>query len=412
MVARLQADLSTRDLRLLVFAPFGKDSALIESVLRQSGITVEVCSGPDQLVAHVGDSAGAALITEEVLQSSAITALTDKLAAQPRWSDFPIIVLTGGGSSTARTESAVRSRDPLGNVSLLERPLRPATLIAAVRSALTARQRQYEIRNHLREREAAEQALRRAHDYLEVQVEQRTAALRVLSARLLRVQDEERRRIARELHDSLGQYLAAAKINLDVLSTHKLKGAATYLSEAQSLMDRAIADTRTLSHLLHPPLLDEAGFCSAARWFVEGFGKRSKIAATLEMPSDLHRLPSEIEIALFRILQESLTNVHRHSRAKKVDVRLTNEGANVTLTIQDYGKGIPRQVLEKFGKSGTNVGVGLAGMRERVNELGGTFELRSDDSGTMLKAEIPVPQAVASINGAPCSAAAPGISAD
>src|SRR5690242_11331818 len=121
-------------------------------------------------------------------------------------------------------------------------------------------------------------------------------------------------------------------------------------------MDRAIADTRTLSHLVHPPLLDEAGFCSAARWFVEGFGKRSKIAATLEMPSDLHRLPSEIEIALFRILQESLTNVHRHSRAKKVDVRLTNEGANVTLMIQDYGKGIPRQVLEKFGKSGTNVG--------------------------------------------------------
>ena len=389
----MKTEISSSDLRVLVFTPFGKDALLIEKVLRESGIAVEVCSDPSALIRTVCESAGAAIITEEVLQTEAIQNFAKTLSAQPRWSDFPIIVLTGGGVSTASTESAARSRHPLGNVSLLERPLRPATLISAVRAALNARQRQYEIRDHLREREAAEQALRRAHDILETQVEQRTAALRLLSARLMRVQDEERRRIARELHDSLGQYLAAAKINLDVLSAEKPNDA-TYLREARNLIERAISDTRTLSHLLHPPLLDEAGFGTAAKWFVEGFGSRSKITTRLEMPANLDRLPSEIEIALFRILQESLTNVHRHAGTKKVEVRLRREDASVSLEIEDHGKGIAKEVLERFGKSGANVGVGLAGMRERVAELGGSFQIRSGKKGTCLTARIPVPQTV------------------
>ncbi|HEY4660628.1 MAG TPA: sensor histidine kinase [Candidatus Acidoferrum sp.] len=390
----MSTDASISDLHVLVFTPFGKDSVLIERVLTSSGIRVDVCGGPDSLVSAIGEEAGAAIITEEVLQSAGIGSIVDKLSAQPRWSDFPIIVLTGGGMSTASTESAERSRAPLGNVSLLERPLRPATLVSAVRTALTARLRQLEIRDHLREREAAEQALRRAHDVLETQVEQRTAALRLLSSRLMRVQDEERRRIARELHDSLGQYLAAAKINLDVLAAEK-PNAAPHLREASNLIERAISDTRTLSHLLHPPLLDEAGFGTAAKWFVEGFGSRSKITTRLEMPPNLDRLPSEIEIALFRILQESLTNVHRHSGTKKVEVRLRRDDANVSLEIEDHGKGIAKELLEHLGKSGANVGVGLAGMRERVAELGGTFDIRSGKKGTCLTATIPVPQRVA-----------------
>jgi signal transduction histidine kinase len=207
----------------------------------------------------------------------------------------------------------------------------------------------------------------------------------------MRIQDEERRRIARELHDSLGQYLAAAKINLDVLSSEKQNGTGLYLREAKNLIDRAIADTRTLSHLLHPPLLDEAGFGTAARWFVEGFGSRSKITTTLEMPTNLHRLPSEIEIALFRILQESLTNVHRHSGSKKVEVRLTLDESSVSLIIEDHGKGVPRDVLAGFAESGTNVGVGLAGMRERAKELGGTLEVHSGKKGTRLHVIIPIP---------------------
>lgn len=376
------------DLRVLVFSPFGKDGTLMESVLRGSGILASVFEEASELAAAL-PNAGAAIITEEVLRGETIGLLAGRISSQPPWSDIPIIVLTGGGMSTAATEVAVRARAPLGNVSLLERPLRPATLISSVRAALGARQRQYEIRDHLHERKEAEEALRRAHDALETLVEQRTAALRRLSARLLRVQDEERRRIARELHDSLGQYLTAAKINLDVLSRNRNDGT-PYLHEAQQLIDRAIGDTRTLSHLLHPPLLDEAGFASAARWYVEGFGKRSGIAATLDMPDDLRRLPSEIETALFRILQESLTNVHRHSGSRVVEIHLTLDDTSVTIAIRDFGKGIPQDSLDRMSKNGSNVGVGLAGMRERVKELGGTLTVESGPRGTLLKAVVPV----------------------
>lgn len=387
----LTANASNNDLRVLILAPFGKDGSLIDAVLQESKIDSVTVPSIPALTDAIASAAGAALVTEEALQHESSSVLAKLLAEQPPWSDFPIIVLTGGGMSTAATEIAARSRAPLGNVSLLERPLRPATLIAAVRTALAARQRQYEIRDHLQQREQAEEALRRAHDALESLVEQRTAALRRLSARLLRVQDEERRRIARELHDSLGQYLTAAKINLDVLAHTKGDGA--YLHEAQQLIDRAISDTRTLSHLLHPPLLDEAGFISAARWYVEGFGKRSGIRTALEIPDGFDRLPSEVETALFRILQEALTNVHRHSGSRSVEVRLTRDSTLVVLAIQDHGKGIPQDTLDRFKKSGTNVGVGLAGMRERIKELGGTFHLESGPKGTLLKAIVPIASA-------------------
>ena len=382
---------SNNDLRVLILATFGKDGNLIEAVLRECKIASVAVATIEELTSAIAVGAGAAIVTEEVLQHESIGILAKLLSEQPPWSDFPIIVLTGGGMSTAATELAVRSRAPLGNVSLLERPLRPATLISSVRSALSARQRQYEVRDHLHERKQAEDALRRAHDALESLVEQRTAALRRLSARLLRVQDEERRRIARELHDSLGQYLTAAKINLDVLA--RTSGDGTYLREAQQLIDRAISDTRTLSHLLHPPLLDEAGFTSAARWYVEGFGKRSGIRTALEIPDGFDRLPSEVETALFRILQEALTNVHRHSGSRSVEVRLTRDSTLVVLAIQDHGKGIPQDTLDRFKKSGTNVGVGLAGMRERIKELGGTFHLESGPKGTLLKAIVPIASA-------------------
>ena len=147
-------------------------------------------------------------------------------------------------------------------------------------------------------------------------------AIRRLSARLLTLQDEERRRIAREIHDSLGQYLAAVKINLQVMEQNVSETNRDTLNECVDLLDRAISETRTLSHLLHPPLLDEAGFSSAANWFVSGFSQRSGIPVTLELPPDLRRLPNPTEIALFRVLQECLTNVHRHSQSASAEIRL------------------------------------------------------------------------------------------
>lgn len=379
---------ATSELPVLVFAPFGKDATLIEKVLQQSAVPIRSMATLQDLEIAISENAGAAIITEEVLQNGAIGALAQKLSVQPPWSDFPILVLTGSGLSTATTELAVRSRAPLGNVTLLERPLRPVTLISAIRSALLARRRQYEVRDHLQERTAAEEALRRAHNVLESLVEQRTAALRRLSVKLLTVQDEERRRIARELHDSLGQDLTAAKISLDMLAQEGTVSS-PYLQEARQLVDRSISDTRTLSHLLHPPLLDEAGFVSAARWYVEGFGRRSGIATKLLLPEHTYRLPRRTETALFRIMQEALTNVHRHSGSRTVDVRVEGDEHRVVLTVRDYGIGVPREVLDRFWKTG-NVGVGLAGIRERLKELGGVLEIESNLDGTILKATIPV----------------------
>ena len=382
------AEISASDLPVLVFAPFGKDGALIARVLLQSDIRILTLPTLEKLQAAICEDAGAAIITEEGLQNGAIGLLAQRLSLQPCWSDFPIIVLTGSGTSTASSESAVRSRAPLGNVTLLERPLRPVTLISAVRSTLLARRRQYEVRDHLRERTTAEGALRRAHDILESLVEERTAALRRLSIRLLRVQDEERRRIARELHDSLGQDLTAAKISLDMLA-QEYNADSAHLRDARTLVDRSISDTRTLSHLLHPPLLDEAGFVSAAKWYVEGFGQRSGIATALHLPEHLRRLSRRTETALFRILQEALTNVHRHSGSNAVQVRLTADEATVVLTVKDFGVGVAREILDRFWKTGA-VGVGLAGIRERLKGLGGFLEIESSPGGTLLKATIPV----------------------
>jgi two-component system NarL family sensor kinase len=150
-----------------------------------------------------------------------------------------------------------------------------------------------------------------------------------------------------------------------------------------------VTETRTISHLLHPPLLDETGFTSAARWYVEGFAKRSGIPTGLDIPEDLGRLPEPLELALFRVLQEALTNVHRHSKSARADVSLRAFRNEVVLRIRDYGKGIPLDVLDRFRRNRAHGGVGLAGMRERIHELGGRLEMDSDSDGTEILVKLP-----------------------
>jgi two-component system NarL family sensor kinase len=212
-------------------------------------------------------------------------------------------------------------------------------------------------------------------------------AARQLSARLLQMQDEERRRIARGLHDSLGQYLTALKMNLDLLSTTDKKRIAAECSE---MVDKCLAETRTISHLLHPPLLDEAGLGSAIRWYVEGFAQRSGIKVKLELPSQFGRLHREVETALFRSLQEGLTNVHRHSGSSVVDIRLIVDTKQVRLEIKDKGQGIPPKTLKRLVEGIAYTGVGLAGIRERMRELGGSLRIKSDKDGTLLRVTIPI----------------------
>ena len=217
--------------------------------------------------------------------------------------------------------------------------------------------------------------------------EQAEASLRTLSVRLLELQDQERRKFSRELHDSLGQYLVGVKMNLTMLGNSVPSNA--LIAESTKLLDQAMNETRTISHLLHPPLLDETGFASAARWYVEGFAKRSGIQTSLDIPENLGRLPEPLELALFRVLQESLTNVHRHSKSPRADVSLRLSSEQVVLRVRDYGKGIPPEVLRRFRRNRAHGGVGLAGMRERIHELGGKLEMDSDSHGTQVLAITP-----------------------
>jgi signal transduction histidine kinase len=161
-----------------------------------------------------------------------------------------------------------------------------------------------------------------------------------------------------------------------------------WLPEAVEMADRSILEVRTISHLLHPPLLDELGFESAARWYAEEFAKRSGTEVDVAVAEIVERLPREIELALFRVLQESLTNVHRHAKARRVNVNVSCRDSTLLLTVRDDGEGIPAAVIQKF-RAGLAAGIGLAGMRERLADLGGTLEVESTGGGTTVKATLP-----------------------
>jgi signal transduction histidine kinase len=229
-----------------------------------------------------------------------------------------------------------------------------------------------------------------AREEAETLARQNAESLRHLTARLQHMQDEERRKFSRELHDSLGQYLAGIKMNLEMVARSYPNN--ELLANAIELLDQSIAETRTISHLLHPPLLDEVGFSSAAKWYLQGFSERSGVDVKVEIPENLGRLPRPLELSLFRVLQESLTNIHRHSKSSKAEVTLTSSPREVILRVRDHGHGIPQELLNSFRTKGTTAGVGLSGMRERVRELGGQFEINSSRAGTAVSVTLPIVQ--------------------
>lgn len=263
------------------------------------------------------------------------------------------------------------------------------------------------------QRKSAEAELHFAHEELERRVEKRTAQLsaalsnveceiatrqrteerlRLLSVRLMTLQDEERRRIARDLHDTAGQTLSAIKMVSATIHQVAIDSPQiiSLLQELNAFADEALQEIRTTSYLLHPPLLDEAGIASAAQWFVEGFAKRSGVHADVDIDAGLGRLPRNYELVLFRVLQESLTNVHRHSGASSATVKLTLDNGNVLLEVSDNGDGIPAEKLKRLSETAEGNGVGLIGMRERVHELGGQLEVRSGSRGTVIYALLPL----------------------
>jgi signal transduction histidine kinase len=259
------------------------------------------------------------------------------------------------------------------------------------------------------------QDLLAAHEQLEQRIKERTAqlestnkrlaeevgertqaeqAIRELSGRLLQSQDEAHRRIARELHDSTVQTLAAVAIDLEKLARLLPDGnagkAQVLLAQSSELLERATAELRTMSYLLHPPILDDLGLEEALPWYVDGFSTRSGIKVSLEVQPDFGRLPTAIEVALFRLVQEALANVSRHSGSPTAEITLLKDEERVTLQISDRGRGIPPGTLEHARNTGATVGVGLAGMHERVRHLGGQLEILSGEDGTFIKAKVPI----------------------
>jgi signal transduction histidine kinase len=220
-----------------------------------------------------------------------------------------------------------------------------------------------ELYRKTRELESANNSLRLAEE-----------RLRYLTGRLMQIQDAERRRVARDVHDGLGQYLVGVKMGVDQLARRLAQDPACQepIGEISSLLTRAINETRTISHLLHPPLLDEIGLGSALAAYADGFAKRSGIAVTIDVAHDLGRLDAEIETALFRVVQESLLNVHRHSQSPTASVSLRRENNKILLQISDQGVGMPFRPNDTAG-----LGVGLLGIRERIRQLDGKIEINS-----------------------------------
>ena len=226
-----------------------------------------------------------------------------------------------------------------------------------------------------------------------------------LSARLLQAQDEERRRIARELHDGVGQLLAAIGMNVAQVVREKDKlspAAARSAEDMRHSIERASAEIRTVSYLLHPPLLDEVGLPTALRWYADGFAERSKLKVTVELTDDFPRLTQDYELSLFRIAQECLTNIHRHSGSLTAFIRLAREGGKIELEIRDEGKGVNQETQAKLD-SGASVGVGFRGMQERVRLIDGKIRVRSNSNGngTSVLVTLPLNEEALAVMGDP-----------
>jgi PAS domain S-box-containing protein len=225
-----------------------------------------------------------------------------------------------------------------------------------------------------------------------VEMEQQAEQLRALSTQLLASQDDERRRIARELHDSAGQIIAALGMNLAGVETHAKFNPplSSALEDTQDLLRQLNREIRTTSYLLHPPLLDETGLPGALHWYIDGIKKRSGLDVELLVAENFERLPADVELTLFRIVQESLTNIHRHSGSERATIRITRDAGSVQLEVQDYGKGMPSESAPASGVR-PRIGVGMMGMRERVRHIGGKMTVESGPKGTTVCVKLPVP---------------------
>jgi signal transduction histidine kinase len=357
--------------------------------------------GYDVIEARTGKEAleqaqrGPALVTLDInLPDMDGYEICRRLKGNPATRDIPVLHIS---ASCVEPGDRVRGLEGGADAYLAE-PINRQELLATVKALLRMRQAQREARRQAGEAEKAREQLKRINESLESRVHQRTAELehrslevQMLSRQLLQAQDDERRRISRELHDSTGQLLVALTMNLFRLKSELVASnaeAIAVIDDTVSVVEEMSRQLRTMSYLLHPPLLDEAGLASALKWYVDGFATRSALEVSLELPPELGRLPQQLEITLFRLVQESLTNIHRHSGSRTASIRIVRDERNVCLEVVDEGKGFT--ATEITGEEKIRPGVGILGMKERVRRFGGTIEISSGVNGTRLEARLPI----------------------
>jgi signal transduction histidine kinase len=349
-----------------------------EAMLRELDENLIQATSGEEALEYLLKNDVAVVLTDVSLRQRSGFELANTIRRQPRSQRTAIIVISDVQLTDLHLKELDRPKgDEHGVLDYISVPVVPELMRAKVRVFAELHRKTMQL-----------EAIRDSAIELERMVDERTVALQRLSVRLMTTQDEERRRIARDLHDGLGQELAVAKMVLDrVLLQDSPEAERQACVEASDIIDRAIQQVRSLSHLLHPPLLDEVGLLSAIRWYLDGLTERSGIETYLDVqPSDFPRLALDRETAVFRIIQEALTNVFRHSEARKVWVSLTQREGATVVTVRDDGKGIEKRIAEQRPDS---VGIGIGGMKQRAKEFGGELRLSNTFPGTLLELVIP-----------------------
>ena len=410
---------SDPDRRVLLIAPVGQDAKAMAELFAGQGIEARICGGPEACCGELNAGAGALVLTDEALEMPGALDLLRALHEQPAWSELPLIILTTGGAPRA-IQLLEMATAAAGSVTLLERPIRTTTLLRSVEVALNSRRRQYQVRDLLAEQRRITLQLREAHErlaaraaelenlvrlrtaklaesnqQLRCEIEERQeaeAAREVLRRQLINAQEEERRRIARELHDQMGQNLTALSLGLKALHDSDPCCAAlpALIQPLQDLADQTALDVHRVALELRPSVLDDLGLVKALRNLVETWSARCRIQADFEAGRyDSNGVSSEIETTLYRIIQELLNNIARYSGATRISLVLQRSADYVQAILEDDGRGFdPDRASQQAAEQNR---LGLIGIQERLGLIGGRFTIESEpNDGTTFVVRIPL----------------------